>query len=144
MLNYLSEIVIWLLNHLLGCTFHLGLSTGRSGSGLCPTRTRPDQIGWPEIQPAADRHGWSDRADRTFNGRRSVQSELEIWKSPKIRRFNGEISVIFSPDFLRIHQNLIRFGEISPDLVRSRQIQWRFHGSSWDIVGNGWDLAGCK
>ena len=35
----------------------LGLSTGRSGSGLCPTRNRPDQIGWPEIQPAADRHG---------------------------------------------------------------------------------------
>ena len=24
----------------------VGLSTGRAGSGLCPTRTRPDFIGW--------------------------------------------------------------------------------------------------
>ena len=50
----------WLHKHrLVLSTYHqcVGLSTGRSGSGLCPTRNRPDQIGWPEIQPAADRHG---------------------------------------------------------------------------------------
>ena len=35
--------------------FLLGLSTGWSGSGLCPTRNQPDQIGWTESQPTADR-----------------------------------------------------------------------------------------
>ena len=32
----------------------LGLSTGRSGSGLCPTRNRPDHFGSPKYGPAAD------------------------------------------------------------------------------------------
>ena len=34
--------------------------------------------------------------------------------------------------------------EISLDLVRSRQIRWRFHGSSWELTGNSWELTGSK
>ena len=40
----------------------LGLSIGRFGSGLCPTRNRPEGIGWQKISPVADhrsrRVGW--------------------------------------------------------------------------------------
>ena len=54
---------------------------GRSGSGLCLTRNRPDQIGWSEFQPTADRSGW---ADPTFNGWQLVWLELEIEKWAKI------------------------------------------------------------
>ena len=40
----------------------VGLSTSRSGSGLCPTQNRPDQIGSSKFHPLADRSvdriGW--------------------------------------------------------------------------------------
>ena len=39
---------------ILGGSFELGLSTGRSGSGLCPTRNWPDNFGSPKYGPAAD------------------------------------------------------------------------------------------
>ena len=35
--------------------FTVGLSTGRSGSVLASTRTRPAQIGWNKNAPATDR-----------------------------------------------------------------------------------------
>uniref|UniRef100_A0A7N2MRN5 Malic enzyme N-terminal domain-containing protein n=1 Tax=Quercus lobata TaxID=97700 RepID=A0A7N2MRN5_QUELO len=43
---------------------NLELSTSRSGSGLCPTRNRPDQIGWRSSRPAADREKPRVESDR--------------------------------------------------------------------------------
>ena len=58
----------------------LGLSTGRSGSGLCPTRNRPDQIGWANFQPAADRRrSRFGRVRRSTSGGR-VRSESRSGK----------------------------------------------------------------
>ena len=111
---------------------------GRFGSGFCPTQNQPDQIGWSEFQPVADWYGWSDQADQTFNAGRSIRLELEIWKSAKILHFKGEISVIFSPDFHRIFFEFVKItlgsAKVSPNLVISRQIRWRFHGYSWDLT----------
>ena len=36
----------------------LGLSTGQSGSGLCPTQNRPDHFGFSMLRPAANR--WTE------------------------------------------------------------------------------------
>ena len=36
-----------------GC-LRVGVTTGRSGSGLCPTRDRPDQVGFQIFRPAAN------------------------------------------------------------------------------------------
>ena len=44
------------------------------------------------------------------------------WRYENRPKFD-DLTVIFQPDFLRISRNLIKFEEISPDLVRSRQIQ---------------------
>ena len=52
----------------LGSRVFLGLSMGRFGSGLCPTRNRPDQIGWRNSRPAADHEKPSVVSDRTRLG----------------------------------------------------------------------------
>ena len=39
----------------------LGVSTGRVGSGLCPTQARPDIIGWGRFQLATDPNKVSDQ-----------------------------------------------------------------------------------
>ena len=52
----------------LGSRVFLGLSMGRFGSGLCPNRNRPDQIGWRNSRPAADYEKPSVVSDRTRLG----------------------------------------------------------------------------
>ena len=42
--------------------FKLGLSMGRSGSGLCPTRNRPDGISSWKNSPVVDH--WSKQVNR--------------------------------------------------------------------------------
>ena len=39
---------------------HLGVSTGRAGSSLCPTRTRPECGGWIKNWPETDPEIWLD------------------------------------------------------------------------------------
>ena len=62
---YFNTLVVWymimslkenVLEHSLIYIMYmqLGLSTGRSGSGLCPTRNRPDNFGFSMLRPAAD------------------------------------------------------------------------------------------
>ena len=57
----------------------LGVSMGRSRSGLCPTRNQPAHIGWDIERPAADRQQPRVKSDRASvdNGRVS-QSRSEF------------------------------------------------------------------
>ena len=60
----------------------LGVSMGRSGSGLCPTRDRPDRIGLRKSWPAADRWGSRIGAVGFAPETRSVRSESSTVKKP--------------------------------------------------------------
>ena len=85
----------------------LGLSTGQSGSNLCPTRNQPAGIGWQKIEPVVDR--WSNRIGQirpSTGGGRVGQSH----RSEKTVRKRWEK--------LRSGENLIEFYEISPNLVK--------------------------
>ena len=44
----------------------LGVSTNRSGSGLYPTRNRPDDIEFPTRRPAVDRKNPRVKSDWTW------------------------------------------------------------------------------
>ena len=83
----------------------LGLSTGRSGSGLCPTRTRPNFIGW----------------EKSLTHNRPGQSFGSVGSG---RIGFGSVSVGFG--FAWVERNLTGFwpkcGRISLDLVRSNKI----------------------
>ena len=48
-------------NSLFDLILRVGLSTGRSGSGLCPTRNQPDHFGSPKPRPAGGNGsgGWT-------------------------------------------------------------------------------------
>ena len=96
----------------------LGLFTGSSRSGLCPTRNRPVGIGWQKIAPVANcqsnrvgqikpsmgggRVGWSHRFEKTARKR---------WEKLK----SNENLIGFLWDFARSDENLTRFDEISLD-----------------------------
>ena len=83
----------------------VGLSTGRAGSGLFPTRTRPDFIGW-EKSLTRNRPGQSFG----FVGSGCIGF--------------GSVSVGFG--FAGVERNLTgfwpKYGRISSDLVRSNKI----------------------
>ena len=83
----------------------LGLSTGRAGSVLCPTRTRPDFIEW-------EKNLTRNRPGQSFGSVGSGHIGF------------GFVSVGFR--FAGVEQNLTGFwpkcGRISSDLVRSNKI----------------------
>ena len=83
----------------------LGLSTGQAGSGLYPTRTRPDFIGW----------------EKSLTRNRPGQSFGSVGSG---RIGFGSVSVDFG--FAGVERNLTGFwpkcGRISLDLVRSNKI----------------------
>ena len=57
----------------------LGLSMSQSGSGLCPTRNRPDQIRWWSSKPADDSEKQPVKSDRA-----QVGSD-RLWFQPKYK-----------------------------------------------------------
>ena len=99
---------------ILLCSYHysqLGVSTGRAGSGLCPTRNRPDLVGWIKIWPETDPNDWPDFSVRVLSVS-GFFAEAEIWP---IRRDLAEIW----PDPAISGRNLARSNEIWPDPSRS-------------------------
>ena len=92
-------------------TLKLGVSTGRSGSGMCPTRDRPVGLRWRTFWPAADRRESRIGAVGFSPETRSVRSKPSTVKNPaKI--------VDFRPKCARAGGDLIGSGEILLDLVR--------------------------
>ena len=107
---------------------YLGLSTGRSGSGLCPTRNRPDHFGFSIFRPAADRErsrfGWSDFR-RVQIGPRSVSGCVNICRIlPKVAGYGETWSDLdeISADLEEIKPISARYGRIS---MSSRPISKR-------------------
>ena len=88
----------------------LGVSTGWSGSGLCPTWNRPAHIGWEVERPAADRR----------------QPRVESDRAPVDNGWVGRSQSEFQPPDLRWI------------FVGNRQIfvksRWIFTGSSPDLL----------
>ena len=129
------------------------MSTGRSGSGLCPTRNRPAHIGWDVERPAADRRQPRVDSDRdpVHNGR--VGRSRSEFYPPDLRRIivgNRQIfagSVDFSSDLCNNHGIEARKTTSSPDLNEnfhliagsSPYLHWIFVGSvdfSSDLCDN--------
>ena len=115
-------------------TLKLGVSTGRSGSGLCPTRDRPVGLRWRTFWPAADRRESRIGAVGFSPETRSVRSKPSTVKNPakivdyrpKCARAGGDLTgsgeisldpVRFPPDLAEISLDLVRF---PPDLAHFR------------------------
>ena len=81
----------------------LGLSIGRSGSGLCPTCDRPNQIGQIET---------STRSKRVGQGRKSGKQQESGVDLERIRHKNGEKQ----PKSLMFHQIRPNLGHFWQDL----------------------------
>ena len=106
----------------------VGLSTGWSGLGLCPTRNRPDHFGFSILRPAADREwrrfGWSDFR-RVQIGPRLVSGCVNICRIlPKVAGYGETWSDLdeISADLEEIKPISARYGRIS---MRSRHISKR-------------------
>ena len=97
----------------------IGLSTGRSGSGLCPTRNRPDGIGSWKISTAADRRSKRIGPGQTSTGGGRVGRRWVLRKRGENSRKQWENS--------RSSKNLIGIYEISPDPVVISSDLMRFH-----------------
>ena len=140
----------------------LGLSTGRSGSGLCPIRNRLDHFGSPKPGPVADPPKVADRVvgcHRFLVGYRSVSNCVNHrWilqkSSPDFAKISGFCWIW--PDLKEILANLneirLDLNEIRPILsvsrrdrarsrrisTRSGQISTRSHRISTDRTKWGW------
>ena len=108
----------------------VGVSTGRVGSSLCPTRTRPECGGWIKNWPETDPEIWLDfrfgsrrfrvdsgrfRVDsgrfRVYHRGRNLAGSGEIWpKSDRILRYLAKIW----PDTSRSDRNMAGSVEIWP------------------------------
>ena len=88
----------------LSLSIYLEVSTSRSGSGLCPTRNLPNDIGFPARKPAADRKHQRVRSNRSclISGRIGWSRE---WCC---RRFHFDGDFYFSPDLRRICAKITR------------------------------------
>ena len=65
----------------------LGVSMGQSGSGLCPTRNRPNDIGFSTRKPAADRKNQRVRSDRScWSTVESVEADDDVARDSFWRR----------------------------------------------------------
>ena len=112
----------------------VGVSTGRSGLGLCPTCDQPDQVEFQIFKPTANqtenRIGWDGSCRKVVGSR----SGLIIWKTARIRPRKYEKrqnparkfwkTIEIQPDFAKSNEILAIFGkilagssEISPDLA---------------------------
>ena len=76
----------------------LGLSTSQAESGLCPTWTQADIIGWGRFQPATDPNAVSDQASR-------IVSDFEFSDFVGFGQNLAESNEIW-PIFLRIYGNM--------------------------------------
>ena len=109
----------------------LGLSTGRVGSILGPTRTRPSSVGWRVEEPRTDhRKNQSSRFRvRVSIGRAGsvakIKNGIEIWKKKKKHHWNlkniGE-NWKNPPKFRRNLHFSLKIAWIFPDLAKSYQI----------------------
>ena len=118
------------------------MSTGRSGSGLCPTRNRPDHIGFPVSKPAAKCKNQRVRLDQSclISGRigrsrrwccRRLHFDGDLYFSLDLRRICAKITrskqknIKSSHDFCKnhkiwakIHQIVIEFEQISSEFCQ--------------------------
>lgn len=107
------------------------LSTGRFGSGLCPTRNRPNRIGWQKFSLVIDR-----------------QSRRVRWIKPSMgggwvgRRHRSEKMVRKRCEKPRFGENLIRIYVILLDSQKSHRIWWYFARSGQNLTGSTWNIAG--
>ena len=82
----------------------VGVSTGRSGSCLCPTHNQPDDIGFPVRKPAANRKNQQVKSDRI-----GLISSWIGWSRRRCcRRFLLGDNLYFSLDLRRICAKLTR------------------------------------
>ena len=111
------------------------MSTGRSGSGLCPTQNRPAHIGWDVERPAADRRQTRVESDRdpVHNGR--VGRSRSEFYPPDLRRIFAGNRQIFAGS-RRI------FSGSSPDLCDNHGIEAGKTTSSSDLNENFHLIAG--
>ena len=118
-------LLLWSIWYSFWWSFlQVGLSTGRSGSGLCPTGNRPDGIGFWENSLAAYRRSKRVRQIRLQRVLERVGQRKKYEKTAK----NGEETARKTQirrkshwnlwDFVRFGFNLIRFDEISLDSVK--------------------------
>ena len=92
---------------------------GRSGSGLCPTRDRPDQVGFQIFRPAADQ--LENRIGSNGSCRKVVGVDYLENGKKLARKFWKTVEI--QPDLAKSNEILAIFGkilatssEISPDL----------------------------
>ena len=112
---------------------------GQSRLGLCPTRNRPDGIGWSKISPDADlgvdRSGRSslqrvanrlvsviDLRKQLKNGKETTRKQ---WEKPKS-----------SENLIRIYEISPNLAKISPDSMRFRQIWSKSYQIYWKYCWN--------
>ena len=137
------------------------MSTGRSGSGLCPTQNQPDGIGFWENSPAVDRRskqvgqirlqrvlGWVGRRQRSEKTARKLREKVR--KTQIQRKSHRNLW-----DFIRSDFNLTKFDEISIDSVKiSLDLHeivpefgffiteiWVFIAGIWNFLSRIWVIA---
>ena len=113
---------------------HLGVTMGQSGSSLCPTRDRPDQVGFQIFRPVADQSENQIRLDSSYRKVVGSRSGLIIWKTARIqprkyekrqnpaRKFWKTVEIWLdltkSNEILAIFGKILaRSSEISPELA---------------------------
>ena len=107
--------------------FSLGVSTSRFGSGLCPTRNRPDDIGFLARKPVTNRKHQRVRSDRSclIGGRIGWSRLWCYW------RFHFDGDLYFSPDLRRICAKITRSKQknikSSPDFCKTHEIWAKIH-----------------
>ena len=114
------------------------MSTGRSESGLCPTRNRPAHIGWEVKRSAVDRRKSRVESDRApvDNGR--VGRSRSEFQPPNLRRKSLNLHWI-SPNLCCIFARSVDF---SSDLCDNHDIKARKTTSSLDLNENFHLIAG--
>ena len=128
--NFCSKNPLW----------KLGVSTGRSGSGLCPTRNRPDDIGFPARKPAADRKHQRVRSDWSC----LISGRIGWSRRWCCRRFHFDGDLYFSLDLRRICAKITRSKQknikSSPDFCKTHDIWAKIHQIVARICKNPVDL----
>ena len=114
---------------------HVGVSTGRSGSGLCPTRNRPAHIGWDVERPVADRRQPRVESDRDpVHNDRVGRSRSEFYPPDLHRIFAGNRQIFAGSRRI--------FSGSSPDLCDNHRIEAGKTTSSPDLNENFHLIAG--
>ena len=103
------------------------MSTGWSGSGLCPTRNRPDDIGFLARKPAADRKHQRVRSDWSC----LISCQIGWSRRWCCLRFHFDGDLYFSLDLRRICAKITRSKQknikSSPDFCKTHEIWAKIH-----------------